>query len=395
MKNIIFILVNSLILTSNFCHAQDVTFSFENAQNTNSGGVDYYEVDVMVSTTAPFKMGSGQLYFNYNTAAFGVNIFANNTVETTYPNTDYILGQKDNWLGVVFIYGDFVENDNLDSRYSFSWQQSKEGDCISTNVTGVPTKLLHLKITYADVSQSPDICFESTALFTDQTFTHCGDNDGNCGSADEDCINEQGTQITNDNFDCSGASLLPLELLAFYATPVSDSHVLLEWETANEFNTSHFEIERSIDGFQWQRVGSSLAAGYSVEQLKYDFHDRDIATIDALSKEFYYRLRMVDMDESFEYSPVRFVRFISDTYYAVFPNPTSWGINISNELLNEDEWSTLKIYSISGQRVLKAQLTDTDNSIKFPVSMQSGVYQIVIVDRNGRELFVDRVVLTR
>ena len=182
--------------------------------------------DVMISTTSPFKLGSGQLYFNYNPLAFGSNIFANNKVELTHTNGGgYILGQKDNWLGVVDIYGDFVENDNTGSRYSFSWQQSKEGDCINVNVDGTPSKLFHLKIEYANVGQAPEVCFESAPLFVGQTFTHCGNNNGNCGLADEDCIGEPGMQITNDNFDCAGAVLLPLELLLFQAEKKNNSDV--------------------------------------------------------------------------------------------------------------------------------------------------------------------------
>ena len=64
MKKLIPILM--LILTTNILSAQDVTFTFSNAQNTNDGMDDFYEVDVLIESAAGFKLGAGLLYFNYN-----------------------------------------------------------------------------------------------------------------------------------------------------------------------------------------------------------------------------------------------------------------------------------------------------------------------------------------
>lgn len=377
--------------------SQDVTFSFENAQNTNAAGTDYYEVDVMIATTTPFKLGSGQLYFNYNPLAFGTNIYDNNKIVLTYPNGgNYILGQKDNWLGVVDNYGDFVENDNTGSRYSFSWQQSKEGDCINVNVSGTPTKLFHLKIEYINVAQPPTVCFESAPLFVDQTFTHCGNNDGTCTLADEDCIGTPGMQITNDNFDCSGAALLPLELLFFQVKKLNDSDVMLNWETANEVNTSHFEIERSPDGRVWSQLDSTPAAGFSALNLEYDFLDKNAHPTDAPPALLFYRLRMVDLDGSFKYSPVRSVSFQNEKAFSVYPNPTSWGVHLhfGKNDFEENNW-LVKVYALDGRVALETTANELNNRIHFPPSMSAGIYQISIQQENGQIEFVERIVLVR
>ena len=78
-------------------YGQDIHFTFANAQNTNDGSNDFYEVDVLIKSTVDFKLGSGLLYFNYNTAAFGPNVSANGKLEYTQP-TGYILGE------VVVVY---------------------------------------------------------------------------------------------------------------------------------------------------------------------------------------------------------------------------------------------------------------------------------------------------
>jgi len=74
-----------ITLINNSIFSQDVSFAFANAQNTNDGSNDFYEVDVMISSTSGFKLGSGLLYFNYNTAAFGTNVNANGGLTVTQP----------------------------------------------------------------------------------------------------------------------------------------------------------------------------------------------------------------------------------------------------------------------------------------------------------------------
>ncbi|MDX1410072.1 MAG: hypothetical protein R3330_18105, partial [Saprospiraceae bacterium] len=58
---------------------------------------------------------------------------------------------------------------------------------------------------------------------------------------------------------------LPLDLLVFHADRKGDRSALLNWSTVNEINTSHFEIERSVDLENWELIGSVEAAGESTE----------------------------------------------------------------------------------------------------------------------------------
>lgn len=199
-------------------NAQQLNYSFANLQNTNDGTNDYYEVDVMVSADTDFKLGSGQLYINYNTLAFGDNIVANNNIEYTQP-TGYILGEVYGFPA----YKDFVKNDNTISRVSLSFQQGvSSGTISSNNVTSTPKKLFHIKIKYLDNTKNPTIGFETGSLFVGQTFTACGPTT----SGFPDCTNNPGTQLTSDSFDDSGAILgLKDEVmkgLLLYPNPVKD-----------------------------------------------------------------------------------------------------------------------------------------------------------------------------
>ena len=133
------------------CHlqSQDVTFTFANAQNTNDDTDDFYEVDVLIESAVGFKLGAGLLYFNYNTAAFGTQVFTNGNIEITYPNgtsPSYLLGSLH--PTTLPFYNNHVTNDNSLSRVAFSWQQAlSSGSIAGNNVTATAVELFHLKIT--------------------------------------------------------------------------------------------------------------------------------------------------------------------------------------------------------------------------------------------------------
>ncbi|MDP5157745.1 MAG: T9SS type A sorting domain-containing protein [Flaviramulus sp.] len=191
-------------------YSQDIHFTFANTQNTNDGMNDFFETDVMIQTinaTGSFKLGSGQLYFTYNTLAFGENIFANSKIEVTQPNAGgYICGQYVD-AAAASIYGTFTINDNTTARVSWAFSQAFSSSTFAAdNVTPTATKLCHLKLQYVDVNLDPMVLFEEGAIYLDQFYTACGPTAGgpfesaNCGT-------DPGTQLFNDTFDSGGATL--------------------------------------------------------------------------------------------------------------------------------------------------------------------------------------------
>ena len=200
-------------------YGQDITYTFANERNTNDGSTDFYEVDVLIESTVDFKLGSGQLYFNYNTAAFGSNVSANNMLTYTQP-ASYILGEVYGFPA----YKDFIQNDNTTSRVSVSYQQGvSSGTITDNNVIATEKELFHLKIEYIDVSEAPDVTFETGAIYVGQTFTACGPS----GAGFPDCTNFPGTQLVNDSYNSTIGTLgiddeLLAQTLRFYPNPVKD-----------------------------------------------------------------------------------------------------------------------------------------------------------------------------
>ncbi|MFK7951103.1 MAG: T9SS type A sorting domain-containing protein [Saprospiraceae bacterium] len=359
-----------LFISFNIVQAQDITYIFANVQNTNDGVHDYYEVDILLSSTTDFKLGIGQIYLNYNTAAFGANVFANSNITFSYDYASgYLIGEDAvGPFGTVEYYSK-IPNDNTSNRVSFSWVQEVSEGGLTNSITSTPTALFHVKIKYTDVTQDPDVCFESGSTFEDLTYTACGPSSGGLA----DCNSHPGSQIFTDNFDCVGA-VLPVEVL-YFTGKAQDEDVLLEWETASEINNSHFEVERSTNGLEFSTIGIVEGSGTTVEQQYYDFLDKN----PVIGKN-YYRLRQVDFNGDFEYTNVIVIEFdkegvvTTSVQVSAFPNPTIDVLNIKTKNLDIQGY---QIFNSLGQLMMEQQSLGSDNLHQINVkNLASGTYFI-------------------
>jgi hypothetical protein len=176
--------------------AQNITLSIENAVITNDGSDDFYEADIMISSTTDYIQGSGQFYLDYNTAAFGSNVVSSGAIIYELPGT--ILGSSSGFPN----YKDFNDVDNSSSKVSYIWQQGlSEGSIATANVTSTPSVLVHVKIKYIDSNQNANICFDSTGILSDQFFTSCGP----LTPGFADCAGFPGNQIFNYTPDCTNS----------------------------------------------------------------------------------------------------------------------------------------------------------------------------------------------
>jgi Domain of unknown function (DUF4082) len=102
---------------------------------------------------------------------------------------------------------------------------------------------------------------------------------------------------TNDFYGFNQSTVLPVVLVQLLATRNTDGSIKVSWATAQEQNSSYYDIERSSDGAGWAKIGSVKAKGYASTTSNYSFNDN--APLDAVG---YYRLKMVDLDGKFTYS---------------------------------------------------------------------------------------------
>ncbi|MEJ2196013.1 MAG: T9SS type A sorting domain-containing protein, partial [Ignavibacteriaceae bacterium] len=112
--------------------------------------------------------------------------------------------------------------------------------------------------------------------------------------------------------------ILPVELMSFTAL-ANSKEVLLNWSTATELNNLGFEIQRNTSGKEFFTVGFVNGHGTTSEQQNYRYTDKNLN-----SGKYYYRLKQIDYDGSYEYSDVIEVEWrVFDTYLLDqnYPNP--------------------------------------------------------------------------
>jgi hypothetical protein len=118
--------------------------------------------------------------------------------------------------------------------------------------------------------------------------------------------------------------LLPVVLLDFDGK-LNGTKVDLFWNTSSESNSSHFDLERSSDGSDFKPLNTVKAKGNSSVESNYK-------SIDPLplKGQNYYRLKMVDNDNSFVYSKIVNIKVNSEATIEtrVMPNPFTGKLDI-------------------------------------------------------------------
>ncbi|MFD2721841.1 T9SS type A sorting domain-containing protein [Hymenobacter monticola] len=115
---------------------------------------------------------------------------------------------------------------------------------------------------------------------------------------------------------------LPVELVEFTARRQGPD-ARLDWRTASEKNNAYFDVERSLDGLLFERVGRVAGQGSSTQVHDYQLVDAKVAQYGVPT--LYYRLRQVDADGTALFSSVRAVAVESTTALLVsaWPNPSA------------------------------------------------------------------------
>lgn len=147
---------------------------------------------------------------------------------------------------------------------------------------------------------------------------------------------------------------LPVTLIDFTVTENNGKN-LLHWTTETEVNSNYFTIERSSNGTDYKAIGTVAASGFSTAAVNYTYIDAN-----ALPGINYYRLIMVDKDNTMEYS---------------------------------------KIISISGKKnqstsIVNTYLSAAKKQMELTVyATQNKKANLMLFDNNGRNIFTEPVLL--
>ena len=172
-------------------------------------------------------------------------------------------------------------------------------------------------------------------------------------------------------------SALPVELLKFKVEKEQDA-ILLTWVTTAEIDLSHFELERSLDGIEFTKIGSKNAVGGETKITDYSFKDKTpkLGTN-------YYRLRSVDLDGSEDFSRVVSITFQNVSTPVAVPNPVREQLLIMD--LNPGiSQATVEVFNSSGQVLFHQNMTVNNGKIELQMQAVNvtieGTYYIRIIE---------------
>ena len=185
--------------------------------------------------------------------------------------------------------------------------------------------------------------------------------------------------------------LLPVKLEDFTVVK-NGNNALLKWNTSSEFNSSHFEIERSFDGVNFVAVGTKQAAGNSATDITYDYTD----PITVSTGNIYYRLKTLDIDGKSTYSKIISLKLNGGFVKRLSTYPNPFTSNLKLELnADQSEVINLRISNNAGQVVLNKNISvqKGNNVIVLSseiASLKPGVFIVEVNTTNQK--FVEKVV---
>jgi hypothetical protein len=176
---------------------------------------------------------------------------------------------------------------------------------------------------------------------------------------------------------------LPVKLISFTAA-LNDNKADLKWKTATEINVSHFSIEKSFDGTNFNEAGVVFANGNTTNEMNYSFSDN--VSTDQVSV-IYYRLRSIDIDGKSECSVTRMIQTSKKTDSKIsiltYPNPVTSELRITIPANWQNKKVSYELFNVSGQSARKIQTTASSQTETVDVNNMAPGFYIVRVTCDG------------
>ncbi len=180
----------------------------------------------------------------------------------------------------------------------------------------------------------------------------------------------------------AGSAVLPIELLQFNANVLRYS-TQLSFITATERDNAFFSIERSPNGHTYSEIGQVKGAGTSYEPQDYTFTDER-----PLPGKNYYRLRQVDYDGKYSYSPVVTASFGKLSLMTLAPTPATESLRIQLEKPTKED-GIYQVYDMNGRLLLSGQfMGETTEQVLNISGLPEGAYVLRLT--LGQEVMVEQ-----
>jgi hypothetical protein len=173
-------------------------------------------------------------------------------------------------------------------------------------------------------------------------------------------------------------------LVAFTATPENQG-VELKWETSSEVDNAYYMVQRSTDTSNWKDLQQIVASGNTSTDSHYAAYDPN--PVDGNN---YYRLKQVDRDGKFTYSPVRVVTLDRPVALSIYPNPARSFISIRLGMSNGEKLSVILV-NTAGQ-ITEVPTVSTGTQVTLNTAgLAKGIYFVKIT--HGQRTEIKKIIL--
>ncbi len=198
-------------------------------------------------------------------------------------------------------------------------------------------------------------------------------------------IAENVTEFSPFTIGSNANNPLPVQLSEFNAVKTVNG-ALVTWTTASEINTMSFEIEMATasennDLVEFKKVGKVVAKNAGNTVNNYQFVDYTATK----KGSYFYKLKMIDFDGSFTYSPIKKVTISENSKSIaisnVYPNPFKDNLNLAFNV-TETQNAVISVTDIQGQSIysqtVKASSGLNNHEINFNSDLKHGIYFLKI-----------------
>jgi hypothetical protein len=156
-----------------------------------------------------------------------------------------------------------------------------------------------------------------------------------------------------------------------------NNNIQVDWTVANEINLLSYEVEKSIDGVTFNKIGSVAASAISL----YSLLDAQVN-----NGNNYYRVKAISKNNAVQYSAIVNVKMGKDNnVITLVSNPVRNG-NIQLQLEKADKGTyAVKLFNEMGQLVSSQSFVHAGGSASETLNVQctKGIYQLNITMPNG------------
>lgn len=189
-------------------------------------------------------------------------------------------------------------------------------------------------------------------------------------------------------FVTGSSSSLPVTLTSMAARAVENSAIEIRWSTSQEVDFDHFELERTEDPKKAFAYLATIKPDTKDASGKYLFADQSVRS----GATQYYRLKMLDLDGTYAYSKIVSAQLgIADLEITAYPSPATDILTIRASGII----SGFKLINNAGITILDREIWNETNLGRLDLTKyQSGIYQLLVRLKDGREMY-KKVLLVR